>query len=153
MKIFLDTEYTDFGVNRQLISIGMVADSGEEFYMELPFDRALCNEFVIDNILPLLHKEPLTEPYAEGNLRNTLLKWFSIVKRRNEMIEVCTDSQSDWDLLIKALEYNVPKDIIHINIEEKLVYNRMFEFWEETKLPEHHALYDAKANKHGFRYK
>lgn len=153
MKIFLDTEYTDFGVNRQLISMGMVADSGEEFYMELPFDIALCNEFVIDNVLPLLGKEALTEPYEEGNLRNTILKWFAIVKRKNEIIEVCTDSQSDWDLLIQVLEYNVPKDIIHINIEEKLVYNRMFEFWEETKLPEHHALYDAKANKHGFRYK
>ena len=151
MKIFLDTEYTDFGVNRQLISIGMVADSDEEFYMEFPFDYKLCNEFVIDNVLPLLNKEQLTEPYKEGNARSSILNWFSIVRRKEETIEVCSDSQSDWDLLIKALEYNVPQYIVHTNIEENLVYNRMFEFWEETKLPEHHALYDAKANRAGFR--
>jgi len=34
MRIFLDTEFTDFQ-NAHLISIGLVAEDGREFYAEL----------------------------------------------------------------------------------------------------------------------
>jgi hypothetical protein len=34
-NVFIDTEFTDF-LDPQLISIGLVAQSGEEFYAELP---------------------------------------------------------------------------------------------------------------------
>jgi len=35
LKVFIDTEFTDF-LDPQLISIGLVAQSGEKFYAELP---------------------------------------------------------------------------------------------------------------------
>lgn len=45
-NVFIDTEFTDF-LDPQLISIGLVAESGEEFYAELPYDikRLLRNYF------------------------------------------------------------------------------------------------------------
>ena len=41
-KIFIDTEFTDF-IDIHLISIGMVAQSGEEFYAEVPYPHGSCN--------------------------------------------------------------------------------------------------------------
>lgn len=57
MLVFIDTEFTDF-VNPQLISIGMVADSGEEFYAEVPFSDDRCSEFVRETVIPLLNQYP-----------------------------------------------------------------------------------------------
>lgn len=152
MEIFLDTEFTDFAYDRQLISLGMVADSGEEMYIELPFEKKRCSEFVIHNVIPLLGREPLAACEVD-EVRHRILNWFSIVRRKEEVIEICSDSQSDWDLFLKALEYNLPSYIKYKNIENNLVYMSMFDFWEKTGLPEHHALYDAKANKYGYRKK
>lgn len=36
LKIFVDTEFSNF-IEPQLISIGLVAESGEELYAELPY--------------------------------------------------------------------------------------------------------------------
>lgn len=152
MEIFLDTEFTDFTHDRQLISLGMVADSGEEIYVELPFEIKKCSEFVIDNVIPLLGREPLAQCQLD-EIRQRILTWFSIVRRKDEIIEICTDSESDWNLLLKAVDYNLPSHIKYKNIENNLSYHLMFDFWEKTGLPEHHALYDAKANKHAYRKK
>lgn len=54
MLLFLDTEFTDF-TNPELISIGLVAEDGREFYAECSeFDRATCNAFVNTKVLPRL---------------------------------------------------------------------------------------------------
>ena len=56
-KIFIDAELTDF-VDPKVISIGLVAESGEEFYAELPFSMRDCSEFVRETVVPMLGKEP-----------------------------------------------------------------------------------------------
>ena len=53
MLIFIDTEFTDF-FDPKLISIGMVADSGEEFYAEVLFPDAACSAFAREAVIPLL---------------------------------------------------------------------------------------------------
>ena len=54
MRIFIDTEFTDF-VDTELISIGLITDDGDhEFYGELPVNRRKCSEFVIEHVLPQL---------------------------------------------------------------------------------------------------
>lgn len=55
MQIFLDTEFTSLDKPR-LISIGLVADNGQEFYRELADGWKLgeCNMFVLARVLPLL---------------------------------------------------------------------------------------------------
>lgn len=57
MQIYTDTEFTDF-IDPMLISIGMVADSGEEFYAEVPFSDAACSAFVREAVIPLLNQYP-----------------------------------------------------------------------------------------------
>lgn len=44
LNVFIDTEFTDL-LDPQLISIGLVAESGEEFYAELPYEVRACSVF------------------------------------------------------------------------------------------------------------
>lgn len=55
MKIFLDTEFTDF-IDPQLISIGIAASNSEEFYAEVPYSIDLCSTFVKEVVIPLQGK-------------------------------------------------------------------------------------------------
>ena len=53
MKIFIDTEFTDFGNAISLISIGLAAEDGRTFYGEgNDFQRSLCSGFVRACVLP-----------------------------------------------------------------------------------------------------
>ena len=52
MRIFADTEFTDF-IDCDLISIALVAEDGHEFYAErTDFDHHACSAFVREAILP-----------------------------------------------------------------------------------------------------
>lgn len=57
LKVFLDTEYTNFHAPG-LISIGLVAETGEEAYFEVQYDASECSEFVRAVVVPLLGREP-----------------------------------------------------------------------------------------------
>ena len=50
-RVYLDTEFTKFA-RPQLISVALVAESGQEFYGEST-DLRNCSEFVVENVLPL----------------------------------------------------------------------------------------------------
>lgn len=56
MNIFIDTEFTDF-IDPQLISMGLVAASGEEFYVEAPYFKPSCSTFVKEVVIPLLGEQ------------------------------------------------------------------------------------------------
>ena len=149
MLVFMDTEFTDF-LDPRLISIGMVADSGEEFYAEVPFPDAACSAFVRAAVLPLLNQYPHAYcPVVDLGMRIT--EWLQIVKGSNKGIEICIDYQTDWDLFADALDNRVPPwcKPRHVgrNINELLRYA----YHRKNGLPEHHALFDAQANRYAFR--
>lgn len=57
MRFWLDTEFIEDGSTIDLISIGIVAEDGREYYAEvfdeeIPWDR--CNQWVLDNVRPHL---------------------------------------------------------------------------------------------------
>jgi hypothetical protein len=55
MKYFLDTEFIEDGKTIDLISIGIVAEDGREFYAEsIEADFSKANQWVRDNVLPHL---------------------------------------------------------------------------------------------------
>jgi hypothetical protein len=55
MRYFFDTEFDEDGKTIELISIGIVAEDGREFYaVSTDFDPKHCNEWVQANVLPLL---------------------------------------------------------------------------------------------------
>jgi hypothetical protein len=93
MQLFLDTEFTLIAEGR-LISLGLVAQTGEEFYAELPVTTR-WSEFTRDVVLPLLGRGPHAECADDYELRMRLLNWLNIVKRKEPM-EICYDLELDW---------------------------------------------------------
>jgi hypothetical protein len=149
LKIFIDTEFTDF-IDCHLISLGMAAESGEDFYAEVPYPDTVCSYFVREAVIPLLGKIPHAQCEFE-DLRFKILNWLDSVREKHKAVEICFDYQADWDLFIDALDYQVPNWCsprpVARNINELLLYN----FYKKHGLPKHHALYDAQANRYAFR--
>ncbi|WP_426342905.1 hypothetical protein ACN9MZ_14550 [Pseudoduganella sp. S-14] len=147
--MFLDTEFTDF-LDPQLISLGLAADSGEEFYAELPFPDSACSAFVREAILPLLGAYP-EAACSFDVFRREVIHWLESVRPPDDIVFVCVDYQTDWDLFVDALDYRLPDwcRFQHVgrNINELLRY----EYHKSNGLPEHHALHDACANRYAYR--
>ena len=151
MNVFLDTEFTDL-FDTHLISVGMASEYGEDFYAEVPYPDHVCSAFVREGVIPLLGKIE-NAFFTKDNLRIEIIKWLEIVRRDREDVFICVDYQTDWDLFIDALDYRVPPwcrlKHVYAEIGELLVYD----FFKSTGLPQHHALYDAQANRYAYRPK
>lgn len=60
-RIYYDTEFLENGRTIELISIGMVADNGREYYAvnrDMPVRRIRKNEWLMANVVPSLPKAP-----------------------------------------------------------------------------------------------
>ena len=162
MRVFLDTEFTDFvGVvhDPALISIGLVTEDGKyTFYVELTdnYTEDMCSYFVIENVLPLLDAPPLDS--SNLNLRNInakatisecrkLLKaWIGLF---DEQVQVCCDAPNyDWAFFKSILDGDIWPQNLASNAEvidsqdssfketsDALYHNDLFRC--------HHALDDA----------
>lgn len=65
MNVFFDTEFTGLHKDTTLISIGLVAEDGRQFYAELTdYDRKQVNGWIRDNVLAHLTLQPLGKPQA-----------------------------------------------------------------------------------------
>lgn len=66
MKIFFDTEFIEFPNTIQLISIGMVKETGEEYYaISSEFEPELANDWVKENVIAKLEPEVPRKTIAE----------------------------------------------------------------------------------------
>lgn len=149
LKIFIDTEFTNL-VAPRLVSIGFVAESGEEFYAELPVDTKGCSEFVRETVLPLLGRDPIAQ-MTDTELLMRLNDWLRLVKPRSEDIEICYDAAVDWSLMNQALNGQLPAWCSPRLVDDRISEPLRHDFHTKTGLPEHHALNDAKANCYAFR--
>lgn len=149
MNVFIDTEFTDF-IDPHLISLGMAAEYGEDFYAETLYPGQLCSAFVREVVVPLLGRVPDALVSAE-ELRMKIIHWLQIVRRNNEDVFICFDYETDWDLFCNALEYRVPPWCHRKMIERDISELLYFHFFKKSGLPEHHALYDAQANRYAYR--
>ena len=152
MRLFLDTEFTDF-TNPEMISIGIVDENGREFYAEsTSFKREACSLFVNEIVIPLLGQYPDAIVGTQEHIAHRLVEWLELYRESGAIVSV--DYATDWDLFLDLLSL-IPKDydrnfIIGQIIWTDLDQQRISDWWTETKLPQHHALYDARANKHGY---
>jgi hypothetical protein len=171
-RVFLDTEFTDF-IQCDLISIGLKAETGEEFYGEnLDFNKKLSSDFVHQAVYPFL--TPNTHGMKELELSARLWQWFDDLDC--EQVEIYMDYPSDWELMCELLRGRHPKFIHPVNIFVKLsalcltqsvlsspdgfakanerlrkiFYTEFMNHFYETKEPQHHALSDARANHRGY---
>ena len=73
-KVFFDTEFTGLHRDTTLISIGLIADTGETFYAELnDYDEVQVDDWVKENVIhKLLYAPPLKgkEEYLVWNKDN-----------------------------------------------------------------------------------
>lgn len=58
MKVFLDTEFNGFG--RELISMALVTEMGNEFYEVCPLPEYGWDKWVFENVYPVLNQSPVT---------------------------------------------------------------------------------------------
>jgi hypothetical protein len=149
MKIFLDTEFTDF-IDPRLISIGLAASSGEEFYAEIPYPPELCSEFVKEIVIPLLGRNS-GAVCTTDELSIRLIAWLNLIRSSNEKLDICFDFPTDWHLFSKALNDRVPEWCQPRLVGREINAMMRYDFHKRNHLPQHHALYDAKGIRYAFR--
>ncbi|MFH9823044.1 3'-5' exoribonuclease domain-containing protein [Streptomyces bobili] len=71
MRIYYDTEFIEDGRHIDLISIGMIAEDGREYYAvnrDMPKRKIRKHKWLMDNVVPGL-------PHAHGDERNMQIGW------------------------------------------------------------------------------
>jgi 3' exoribonuclease, RNase T-like len=143
MRVFVDTEFTDF-IDCDLISIGLVADDGREFYGERSdYDQASCSEFVRAAVLSQLSQYP-GRVFTRDALRAALLVWLDQFDETERLF--CFDNGCDWDLLCDLLD-GPPTGWQACHVGQQLDFARMEQYYRDHP-GRHHALVDARANRY-----
>ncbi|WP_231949213.1 hypothetical protein [Herminiimonas arsenitoxidans] len=109
-----------------------------------------CAASVCDEVLPVL-RQTWDSYLAVNNLHLEIIKWLEIVRRNKEDVFICVDYQTDWDLFCEALDYRVPPWCHYKLVSNEIVELMLYDFFKQSGLPEHHALYDAQVNRHAYR--
>lgn len=124
-KIFFDTEFTGLHQNTTLISIGLIAETGETFYAEFTdYDEAQVDDWIRENVINKLrfseHKE-VNNAYPQKwilksdkrLIKNALINWFE----QFDKTEIWSDCLSyDWVLFCQLFghAFKIPKNIYYI---------------------------------------
>ena len=138
MKVYLDMKFTGLHQNTTLISIGMISEFGDTFYMELnDYDKSQVDEWIQENVIENLY---LVDKYendewfhmdnldghinisSAGNshqLKLMIEEWFESILDLNgqSQIEIWGDCMSyDWVLFnnIYGGALNIPEYIYYI---------------------------------------
>lgn len=150
MLIFFDTEFTDLIVDPQLISIGLIDETGERtFYAELSDTYRLADvgDFAREAVLPQLEGGVVRLTMAE--LREQLRAWLEAF---GEPVKLATDSLSwDWPWIQEIFEdlatWPPNLDGKPLILAQDTEFNLAIERAFADGLRRHHALDDAKANR------
>ncbi|WP_434718124.1 3'-5' exoribonuclease [Paraburkholderia sp. A1BS-2L] len=148
MRVFVDTEFTNFA-DRELVSIALVADSGVEFYGEsTDFQLSSCSEFVRETVLPQLGV-PEQRAMPLDQLRREVSAWLGSIPVRNRPI-LCYDYEGDRELLERLIGGPLRRGWKTENIWARLDAAQLDTFFTEHR-HRHHALWDARANLASFQ--
>ncbi len=128
MNIYFDTEFTGLHQKTTLISIGMVADSGQTIYCELTdYDKSQVNDWIKENVIDKLlfnHLDNAGIASAdEGghwqikanslSVRQHIERWLS----QFDTVEIWSDCLAyDWMLFCQLFghAFNIPKNVYYI---------------------------------------
>lgn len=147
MLIFIDTEFTDLRAP-QLISVGLVAEDGREFYAEradVPLEA--CTPFVRREVLPLLG-DPAARRDCDAIARD-LRRWLAPYAARPTAIAF--DDDRDWLLFYRLLRTHLPLTISGLPMGGAICREAYEDFFLQPGMRRHHALHDARANRHAYR--
>jgi hypothetical protein len=130
MKLYLDCEFTNF--QGHLISMALVDENGHEFYEVVNYSIVDCHPWVVQNVLPILHKDPI--PYEDFQRK------LSAYLRKYNELEIIADWPEDFWHLNMALLTGPGQMMTIPNLTMKLVRRLNY----ISAIP-HNALEDAKA--------
>jgi hypothetical protein len=147
MKLFLDCEFTQLNQDTKLISLALVSEAGDEFYVELTDTYKIedCSDFVIQHVLPQLDQLRYGRSLVDAQ---AALRVF--LGGLDGQLEICSDAPEwDWEFF-RQLAYADHKWPSHLeNRPTNLI--QLFKHFEaddigDIALPElpHHALLDAR---------
>lgn len=171
--LFIDSEFTSFE-EAQLISIALAHNEQDNIYLEFSdYDTRLCSPFVQSTVLPLLeHKAQLSAVIVE--------QIFSYLQAKSKegAVYIVGDYAGDWELFLSLMRAKGGKKALgvagFINLYDYLtyvakrdikngevlaatldnlhtLYSAHTQHWFIThQKKEHHALFDALANRHAF---
>ena len=150
MHIFIDTKFSDF-IHGELISIGLVTEDGHEFYAESSeVDWTKCSDFVRVAVLPKLGSQ-LSIKGTELEIGRALLTWLG---EFTEVLVICSDHAYDWEyfcyLVRDPQSLEIPERMSWRNLTPYLQARDVELYWSTFGRNDHHALYDARANKFAF---
>ena len=147
MKLFLDCEFTQLNQSTKLISLALVSEDGDEFYVELTdtYQVEDCSDFVIENVLPQLNL-----PAHGVSLVGAQVALKTFLNGLDSPLEICSDAPEwDWDFFwqLAYVDHRWPSNVT--NQATNLIH--LFRDLEaddigDMIIPElpHHALLDAK---------
>jgi hypothetical protein len=167
VNVFFDTEFTDIHPLKKpkLISVGLVAGDGREFYAELTdtYQVGDCSDFVIKTVLPLLN-------WKKGDHSFCLLE-AQCASKLQEFIESLGDGEVvlrsdapgyDWPLVADMFNFygcwpkNLRRKCGTVYFDSDRMRFRyqcgMSEFWRAYASEQHHALVDAKSMAFSWNY-
>lgn len=152
MRLFLDTEFTDFRDPR-LLSVGLVAEDGREFYAEVTdgWEKAHCNAFVVDSVLPHLGAAPASH-VSRAELKQRMIDWLESLGPAPVITQIVFDSEVDWRVLREACgNLNTAKLDVQWtwltlpDADKRSRCEALIEEYFVANGPRHHALVDARA--------
>jgi hypothetical protein len=163
-NLFLDTEFTGLHQNTTLISIGLVAETGQTFYAECTdYDISQVNDWIQENVINNLvladytHNVNLNEFTIKGDkeaVKDALTHWLS----QFDQMEIWSDCLAyDWVLFCQLYNgaFGVPKNVFYIPFDISTMFKlkgidpdiSREEFtkdvFQDATMSKHNALHDA----------
>lgn len=148
MRYFYDTEFIEDGQTIELVSIGIVAEDGREYYaVSTDFDGGRANQWVRDNVLSQLPNPGDKAWRSKATIRREVLEFLTSGKGRPELWAWV----GAYDHVVLAQLYGdmtgLPKQLPRFTRELK-------QYWEMAGQPVlpaapagvHDALVDARHN-------
>jgi len=164
MNVFFDTEFAG-GIEkkdaqRYLISIGLVAVDGREFYAELTdtWDDHLCSLWVLQNVIPLLDGGDCRMGVEEMAAR--LKAWIEGLTDGEVVLRTDTPA-FDWPFIEELFKfYGWPKNLrkkygtvyFESDRQSHRYNNGIEDYFKTHGKRQHHALVDARSMQYAWKY-
>ena len=109
--LYLDTEFNGHGGN--LISLALVDPYGPSWYEVLPYEHLVIDQWVVEHVLPQLHKKPISKGAFQKSLHKFLGHYLDA--------KVVSDWQEDFAHLLQwmtmpggvSLRWTGPLQMVH----------------------------------------
>lgn len=166
IKVYFDTEFTGLHQKTTLVSIGMVAESGESFYAELTdYDRSQVDEWIQENVINKLVLVPYDVKQSQKSMKvsgdsTQVANWLRVWLSQFDKVEMWSDCLSyDWVLFCQLFDhaFKIPSNVYYIPFDictlfkdrgidpdisrEEFASNMMA---VDSVTNKHNALYDAE---------